>query len=88
MAQPWKFAMKECEHRKAHLVVINSEEEMTFLRSLTYSSTFWIGLFSEKGSWKWVDGTSYEENPKFWFKGQPDNWFGHGPWRVGKIALS
>ncbi|XP_040203189.1 asialoglycoprotein receptor 1-like [Rana temporaria] len=78
MPQPWKFAMKDCEHRKGHLVVITSEEKMKFLSSLAYSAAVWIGLSSEKGSWKWVDGSSYEENPKFWLKGEPDNWLGHG----------
>ncbi|XP_040203193.1 C-type lectin domain family 10 member A-like isoform X4 [Rana temporaria] len=74
----WESAKKDCETKKAHLVVINGEEENTFLYDLTKSRTSWIGLTDVDGSWKWVDGTSYDVTPKFWQRGQPDEWFGHG----------
>lgn len=76
--QTWMYAKKSCEDRHSHLVVITSKEEMAFIREFTYTGTVWIGLVSEGGAWRWVDGTSYEKNPTFWWKGQPDNWFGHG----------
>ncbi|XP_077327799.1 asialoglycoprotein receptor 1-like isoform X2 [Lithobates pipiens] len=74
----WENAKKDCEKRKAHLVVINGEQENNFLYDFTQTQTAWIGLTDAEGSWKWVDGTSYDVTPKFWQPDQPDNWFGHG----------
>ncbi|KAM5170560.1 asialoglycoprotein receptor 1-like [Mantella aurantiaca] len=70
--QPWKVAKAICEDKKAHLVVINSIEEMSFLREFSRSLTLWIGLTDQSGAWEWVDGTPYEKTPKFWKPGQPD----------------
>lgn len=75
--QPWMDAKKSCEDKKAHLVVINSREEMDFLRRISRSFTSWIGLKKEHGSWKWVDGTPLEKTPNFWKPGQPDNYVNH-----------
>lgn len=75
--QPWMDAKKSCEDKKAHLVVINSQEEMDFLRRISRSFTSWIGLKKEHGSWKWVDGTPLEKTPNFWKPGQPDNYVNH-----------
>ncbi|KAM5170841.1 asialoglycoprotein receptor 1-like [Mantella aurantiaca] len=75
-AKTWEGAKKDCEKRNAHLVVINGEEENIFLQDV--SLTLWIGLTDVDGSWKWVDGTSYDASPKFWGQDQPDEWFGHG----------
>ncbi|XP_040203148.1 asialoglycoprotein receptor 1-like [Rana temporaria] len=72
--QPWMDAKKSCEDKKAHLVVINSQEEMDFLRVISRSSTSWIGLKKQDGSWQWVDGTPLDKTPKFWKPGQPDNY--------------
>ncbi|XP_077327637.1 asialoglycoprotein receptor 1-like isoform X2 [Lithobates pipiens] len=69
----WMDAKKSCEDNKAHLVVIDSQEEMDFLRRISRSSTSWIGLKKENGSWKWVDGTPLKKTPTFWAPGQPDN---------------
>ncbi|XP_077327802.1 C-type lectin domain family 4 member K-like isoform X2 [Lithobates pipiens] len=78
IAHSWESAKKDCETKKAHLVVINGQEENTFLYEFSQYRTTWIGLTDVDGSWKWVDGTSYDATPKFWSPGQPDNWFGHG----------
>ncbi|XP_073474312.1 asialoglycoprotein receptor 1-like [Aquarana catesbeiana] len=77
-SKPWNASKKECEDRKARLVVINSEEEMNFLRGIANKQTFWIGLTDADGTWRWVDGTSYDITPKFWEQNQPDDWTGHG----------
>ncbi|XP_072255287.1 C-type lectin domain family 10 member A-like [Pyxicephalus adspersus] len=74
----WDRAKKDCEMKKAHLVVINSKEENDFLNGLAQWQTTWIGLTDVDGSWKWVDGTSYDSTPKFWQPNQPDEWYGHG----------
>ncbi|XP_073480469.1 uncharacterized protein [Aquarana catesbeiana] len=77
-SKPWNASKKDCEDRKAHLVVINSEEEMKFLRGIANRKSFWIGLTDVDGTWRWVDGTSYDITPKFWGKDQPDDWKDHG----------
>ncbi|XP_063806483.1 asialoglycoprotein receptor 1-like isoform X2 [Pseudophryne corroboree] len=74
----WDGAKKDCEDKKAHLVVITSAEEQEFIGRMTRDIRTWIGLTDQDGSWKWVDGTSYDSSPKFWRSDQPDNWFGHG----------
>ncbi|XP_077327208.1 asialoglycoprotein receptor 2-like isoform X2 [Lithobates pipiens] len=74
---PWNASKKECENKGAHLVVINGEAEMNFLRGIANKQSIWIGLTDADGTWRWVDGTSYDITPKFWEKGQPDDWKGH-----------
>ncbi|XP_073480045.1 C-type lectin domain family 10 member A-like [Aquarana catesbeiana] len=75
--KPWNASKKDCENKKSHLVVINSEEEMNFLRGIANKQFFWIGLTDADGTWRWVDGTSYDITPKFWGNTQPDDWKGH-----------
>ncbi|XP_077330027.1 C-type lectin domain family 10 member A-like [Lithobates pipiens] len=77
-SRPWNVSKKDCEEREAHLIVINSEGEMNFLRGIANKRFVWLGLTDLDGTWKWVDGTPYEVTPKFWEEGQPDNWMGHG----------
>ncbi|XP_077327872.1 C-type lectin domain family 10 member A-like [Lithobates pipiens] len=77
-SRPWNVSKKDCEEREAHLIVINSEGEMNFLRGIANKRFVWIGLTDLDGTWKWVDGTPYEVTPKFWEQGQPDDWKGHG----------
>ncbi|XP_073479484.1 asialoglycoprotein receptor 1-like [Aquarana catesbeiana] len=86
-AQPWSSAKKDCEDRKGHLVVINDEEEMGFLRTFSqFSWRLWIGLKEEDSAWKWVDGTSYDKTSKFWRNIEIDYWYSiwmrkkHGTW--------
>ncbi|XP_073480043.1 asialoglycoprotein receptor 1-like [Aquarana catesbeiana] len=77
-SKPWNFSKKDCEDKEAHLIVINSEEEMNFLCSIAKGKFLWIGLTDQDGTWTWVDGTPYDTTPKFWGKGQPDDYKGHG----------
>uniref|UniRef100_A0A8C0MY88 C-type lectin domain-containing protein n=1 Tax=Canis lupus familiaris TaxID=9615 RepID=A0A8C0MY88_CANLF len=37
----------------------------------------WIGLTDSDGSWRWVDGTDYQQSYKNWAATQPDDWQGH-----------
>ncbi|CAI9572136.1 unnamed protein product, partial [Staurois parvus] len=39
---PWIKAKDSCADKKAHLVVINSQDEMDFLREFSRSLTLWI----------------------------------------------
>ncbi|XP_024142983.1 C-type lectin domain family 17, member A [Oryzias melastigma] len=68
----WDAARKFCRAREADLVVINSNDENTFVSALKKESV-WIGLSDEasEGTWKWVDGSSL--TLEFWRHGQPDN---------------
>ncbi|XP_075684466.1 collectin-12 [Rhinoderma darwinii] len=64
-----------CEEKGAILVIIETKEELQFLKKHTYKKgSFWIGLTDkdEENAWKWLDGTI----PNFtnWREGQPDNW--------------
>ncbi|XP_075061079.1 C-type lectin domain family 10 member A-like [Mixophyes fleayi] len=76
-SRQWPDAKKDCEDMKSHLVVINNAKEQDYVIQLTQGITTWIGLTDMDGSWKWVDGTSYETTPKFWLENQPDNWFSY-----------
>ncbi|XP_055520114.1 asialoglycoprotein receptor 2-like [Leucoraja erinacea] len=58
---------------KAKLLVINSNLEQTYIVQNMDSSS-WIGLHDTavEGTWRWVDGTHYDLNVKFWGETQPD----------------
>ncbi|XP_072497364.1 asialoglycoprotein receptor 1 [Notamacropus eugenii] len=76
--KPWTEAEKYCQMENSHLVVINSWSEQSFVIHHTSPVSTWIGLNDLEGTWKWVDGTSYDSNIKNWMPSQPDNWHGHG----------
>ncbi|XP_040197915.1 asialoglycoprotein receptor 1-like [Rana temporaria] len=63
-SKPWNIAKKECEDKEAHLVVINADREMNFLRGIAKKNNLWIGLTDADGTWRWVDGTPYDTTPK------------------------
>ncbi|XP_029315382.1 CD209 antigen-like protein E [Cottoperca gobio] len=74
-ARSWDRARQDCRQRGADLVVINSDEEQTFLFGLINQDT-WIGLNDrdEEGTWKWVDGTPLTQTPvRNWGPSQPDS---------------
>ncbi|XP_041646150.1 CD209 antigen-like isoform X2 [Cheilinus undulatus] len=61
----WEEAQDDCRGKEADLVVIESPEEQEFIykSGLTSSgdSGFWIGLKTEGGIWKWVNGDHLTE---------------------------
>ncbi|XP_072104318.1 hepatic lectin-like [Mobula birostris] len=69
----WEEAEQLCESMNSTLVVINSQEEQKYIR-LNVKCEHWIGLHdrAKEGKWRWVDGTDYESNVKFWDRGQPN----------------
>uniref|UniRef100_A0A8C0Q212 Asialoglycoprotein receptor 2 n=2 Tax=Canis lupus familiaris TaxID=9615 RepID=A0A8C0Q212_CANLF len=73
----WEEAEKHCQLESAHLVVVNSREEQKFILQHTNPFDTWIGLTDSDGSWRWVDGTDYQQSYKNWAATQPDDWQGH-----------
>ncbi|KAM5227852.1 C-type lectin domain family 4 member F [Ctenodactylus gundi] len=74
----WNDAEKFCVSKGAHLASVTSQEEQSFLVQFTKTSYHWIGLTDKgsQGSWRWVDGTTYNaaQSRGFWEPNQPDNW--------------
>ncbi|XP_029605304.1 C-type lectin domain family 4 member M-like isoform X1 [Salmo trutta] len=69
----WEESRQDCLERGADLVIINSEEEQTFIKGLESLLFAWIGLTDSvtEGTWKWVDGTPLTIQ-KYWWRGQPN----------------
>ncbi|XP_024116836.1 hepatic lectin [Oryzias melastigma] len=72
----WKDSQAYCERQGAHLPIIHTAEEQTFLWELlprAHWNAYWFGISDERieDDWKWVDGTSVEKS--FWAEGEPNN---------------
>ncbi|KAK3540475.1 hypothetical protein QTP70_031801 [Hemibagrus guttatus] len=73
----WHDAEKNCNLRKAHLMVVNDKQEMEYISQVVEEHlNYWIGLVEREGegTWSWVDGTDFESTEHFWDEGQPDDW--------------
>ncbi|XP_031681594.1 uncharacterized protein LOC109883916 isoform X2 [Oncorhynchus kisutch] len=73
----WEESRKDCNERGAHLVIINSREEQTFINGLYGpGNETWIGLTNvdTEGTWKWVDGTPL--TTAYWKTGKPSSSLG------------
>ncbi|XP_045069628.1 C-type lectin domain family 10 member A-like [Coregonus clupeaformis] len=81
----WNESREDCMERGADLVIINSDEEQTFLINL--KKRVWIGLTdsANEGTWKWVDGTQLTTG--YWCHQQPDNGGGHAEYGEEDCAL-
>ncbi|XP_019905753.2 type-2 ice-structuring protein-like isoform X2 [Esox lucius] len=65
----WTHSRDHCVSMGGHLVIINSQQEQTFLRSMNVNS--WIGLndFETEGWWLWVDNKPLSQTGvNFWIK--------------------
>ncbi|XP_077781330.1 early activation antigen CD69-like [Podarcis muralis] len=62
----WTYSQNYCASFDASLVVIDSQEEMSFLRRYKGPADHWIGLqkMNDQESWKWIDGTIFNN----WFE--------------------
>ncbi|XP_016077255.1 PREDICTED: C-type lectin domain family 4 member E [Miniopterus natalensis] len=72
----WSESVKNCSDMRAHLVVINTQEEQEFLFHVKPKEReFFIGLTKQKvdGQWKWIDGTPFMKSLSFWDSGEPNN---------------
>ncbi|XP_041123760.1 killer cell lectin-like receptor subfamily B member 1B allele C [Polyodon spathula] len=60
----WDSSNNACSIKGNHLVVIENNKELEFLRSKIAGNTFyWIGLKGKLslGEWRWVDNTTFNE---------------------------
>ncbi|XP_015266147.1 PREDICTED: C-type lectin domain family 5 member A-like, partial [Gekko japonicus] len=60
--QTWNESQKICAEFSSHLAVVNSEEELVFLKSRTQLEKYFIGLTQKDGRWSWIDGTAFDHN--------------------------
>ncbi|CAI5766306.1 C-type lectin domain-containing protein [Podarcis lilfordi] len=74
---PWSHARKACEDEHALLVIINDEEEQSFLGLHLKQKYYWIGLqdIETENKFTWVDGSTATYTK--WSAGEPNN-YGHG----------
>ncbi|XP_006901814.1 PREDICTED: early activation antigen CD69-like [Elephantulus edwardii] len=64
MKDTWTMAQRFCSKHKATLVVIDSEEEMIFLKQYVDKMKYWIGLKNETSqTWKWSNSNEFSN----WF---------------------
>ncbi|KAH1183029.1 killer cell lectin-like receptor subfamily F member 1 [Mauremys mutica] len=59
-SQIWNASQKDCELRNSQMLVIQDQEEMDFINTITDGTNhIWIGLnnTSHTGNWTWVDGS-------------------------------
>ncbi|GAB1292948.1 CD209 antigen-like protein B [Apodemus speciosus] len=73
----WNDAVTACKDVKAQLVIINSDEEQTFLQQTSKAKgPTWMGLsdLTKEAMWLWVDGSALSSRfQKYWKKGEPNN---------------
>ncbi|XP_072179376.1 hepatic lectin-like [Diadema setosum] len=75
----YSAAKTTCEQENAHVVSLNTEEELSFVYQYVSNEvnpfkTFWIGLTRVSGGWLWEDGTSLNiSSSTFWADGEPNN---------------
>ncbi|XP_058475823.1 CD209 antigen-like protein E [Solea solea] len=72
----WDESQSFCQSRGAHLAIIHTAEEQTFLWDLLprgHWNAFWFGITDghTEDQWKWVDGTPLVGG--FWEVGEPNN---------------
>ncbi|XP_068431961.1 CD209 antigen-like protein 2 isoform X2 [Clinocottus analis] len=72
----WPESQSFCQSQGAHLAIIHTAEEQTFLWNLLprgHWAAFWFGISDEhtEDQWKWVDGTPLVGG--FWEVGEPNN---------------
>ncbi|XP_052610632.1 CD209 antigen-like protein B [Peromyscus californicus insignis] len=73
----WNNAVKACQEVEAQLVIIESDEEQTFLQQTSKAKgPTWMGLsdLKKEATWLWVDGSPLSSRfQKFWNRGEPNN---------------
>ncbi|XP_041665869.1 C-type lectin domain family 4 member F-like [Cheilinus undulatus] len=75
-SRSWPESQSFCESKGAHLAIIHTPEEQTFLWDLLprgHWNAYWFGITDghTEDVWKWVDGTPLVGG--FWEEGEPNN---------------
>uniref|UniRef100_A0A3Q0QYR3 C-type lectin domain-containing protein n=1 Tax=Amphilophus citrinellus TaxID=61819 RepID=A0A3Q0QYR3_AMPCI len=75
-SRDWPESKSFCESQGAHLAIIHTAEEQTFLWNLLprgHWNSYWFGITDgeTEDEWKWVDGTPVIGG--FWEVGEPNN---------------
>ncbi|XP_072925516.1 uncharacterized protein [Hemitrygon akajei] len=94
----WHFAKQRCSMLDSHLLAINSVSEQTFIKKISVSTMYWIGLSDSamEKNWQWEDGTSYDSTPHFWAIDEPNDAFQNedcahldakGQWNDNKCSI-
>ncbi|XP_036108515.1 early activation antigen CD69 [Molossus molossus] len=55
----WTLAQNSCFKLGATLALIDSEEDMTFLKRYVGRAEHWIGLKNDGQKWKWANGNEF-----------------------------
>ncbi|XP_061675625.1 CD209 antigen-like protein D [Syngnathoides biaculeatus] len=76
VSRSWSEAKETCESKQAHLAIILTPEEQTFVWELLprgHWNAYWIGVTDghTEDRWVWVDGTELVGG--FWEEGEPNN---------------
>ncbi|XP_057621076.1 CD209 antigen-like protein B isoform X2 [Chionomys nivalis] len=75
--QNWSSAVKACQEVEAQLVIIQRDEEQSFLQQTSKAKgATWMGLsdLKKEGSWLWVDDSPLSSRfQKYWSRGEPNN---------------
>ncbi|XP_069460040.1 CD209 antigen-like protein C isoform X5 [Ambystoma mexicanum] len=71
--QTWESAKENCINQYSRLVVIDNQQEQTFLAQSLNGNQHWIGLTDSplEGMWHWVTGANLVVS--FWGPGEPNN---------------
>ncbi|XP_028283402.1 C-type lectin domain family 4 member E-like isoform X2 [Parambassis ranga] len=76
ITRDWPESKSYCESKGAHLAIIHTAEEQTFIWNLLprgHWNAFWFGITDgdTEDQWRWVDGTPL--GTPFWEAGEPNN---------------
>uniref|UniRef100_A0A8C3II15 C-type lectin domain-containing protein n=1 Tax=Chrysemys picta bellii TaxID=8478 RepID=A0A8C3II15_CHRPI len=74
----WQDAKQFCTDQGSGLVIVNTEEEQTFLSNhITHPHVYWLGLSdsAKEGEWRWLDGSplGFGLFFRFWGPGEPND---------------
>ncbi|KAM7331502.1 hypothetical protein ACRRTK_008210 [Alexandromys fortis] len=73
----WNDSVTACQEVEAQLVIIDNDEEQSFLQRMSEKKGHaWMGLsdIRKEGKWVWMDGSPLQWSfMKYWNKGEPNN---------------
>lgn len=73
----WNESRKYCRERGTDLIIINNTEEQDFVKNISGSDHFWIGLtdIEVEDRWKWADGSTLTY--RSWASTEPNDYQGN-----------